>query len=110
MSLIKPNNQVKDRVSKLRDSINRYRYEYHVLDKLSISEEALDSLKKELYDLEYKYPSLITPDSPTQRVAGIPLPELKKVKHEVSQWSFNDAFSVEDIREFDARVKRFLKG
>ncbi len=109
MSEIKPTNELKSRVAKLRDAINRYRYEYHVLDKLSITEGALDSLKKELYDLETKYPSLITPDSPTQRVAGEPLPDLKKVRHEVAQWSFNDAFSIEDMREFDARVKRFLK-
>ena len=53
---------------------------------------------------------MITPDSPSQRVAGAPLPEFKKVAHKVPQWSFNDAFTIEDIREFDARTKRFLKG
>ncbi len=96
------------RLDKLKEAIEKYRYEYHVLDKASISPEALDSLKHELVEIEAKYPELVTPDSPSQRVAGKPLPEFKKVRHEVPQWSFNDAFSPEEIREFDARVKRFL--
>ncbi len=97
------------RVGKLREAIEKHRYNYHVLDKETISPEALDSLKHELVEIETQYPELITPDSPSQRVAGKPLPEFKKVPHKVAQWSFNDAFSEEDIREFDARVKRFLK-
>jgi DNA ligase (NAD+) len=101
--------EVKERIIKLRETIEKYRYEYHVLNKSTISEEALDSLKKELYDLEEKYPKLITVDSPTQRVAGKPLPEFKKVAHKVAQWSFNDAFNEEDIEKFDERVKNYLK-
>jgi len=97
-----------DRLAKLKEAIEKYRYEYHVLDKQSISAEALDSLKHELVEIEAKHPELVTPDSPSQRVAGKPLPEFQKVKHEVPQWSFNDAFSPEEMREFDARVKRFL--
>lgn len=100
---------IHERVAQLRLAIDKYRYEYHVLNTLSISEEALDSLKQELVSLEKQYPELITPDSPTQRVAGEPLPAFTKVRHEVPQWSFNDAFTSEDMREFDARVKRFLK-
>jgi DNA ligase (NAD+) len=100
---------VKERVEKLREAIDRYRYLYHVENREEISPEALDSLKDELVKLEQQYPSLITPDSPTQRVAGEPLPEFKKITHKVPQWSFNDAFTEEDMREFDARVKRFLK-
>jgi len=102
--------EVADRVAKLREAINHHRYLYHVWDREEISAAALDSLKHELTSLEATYPALITPDSPTQRVAGVPLPEFKKVKHEVAQWSFNDAFSPEEIREFDARVKRALGG
>jgi DNA ligase (NAD+) len=98
-----------DRLEKLKMAIEKYRYEYHVLDKASISEAALDSLKHELVEIETKYPELVTPDSPSQRVAGKPLPEFTKVKHQVPQWSFNDAFSEEEIREFDARTGRFLK-
>lgn len=93
----------------LKDAINRYRTLYHVYDKEEISQEALDSLKKELVDIEEAYPSLITADSPSQRVAGKPLSGFKKVRHRAPQWSFNDAFSPEDMYEFDARVRRFLK-
>lgn len=106
---MKENQEVKDRVAKLRASIEKYRYDYHVLNTSSISEEALDSLKKELVDIETEYPELITPDSPSQRVAGEPLAGFKKITHTVTQWSFNDAFSEEDIKDFDNRVKRFLK-
>ena len=97
-----------ERAARLRRAIEKYRYEYHVLDAATISAEALDSLKHELAELEARYPALITPDSPTQRVAGKPLPQFKKVVHKVPQWSFNDAFNEEEISEFDARVKRFL--
>ncbi|MBI3632990.1 MAG: NAD-dependent DNA ligase LigA [Candidatus Vogelbacteria bacterium] len=100
--------KIKERIAKLREVINHQRYLYHVLDKQEMSDEALDSLKYELANLESHYPKFITPDSPTQRIAGKALDRFEKVKHEVSQWSFNDAFSEEDIREFDARVKKFL--
>ena len=98
-----------ERAAVLRKTIEKHRYNYHVLDREEISAEALDSLKKELVDLEALYPALITPDSPTQRVAGTPLPEFKKIPHQVPQWSFNDAFSEKDISDFDARIKRMLK-
>ena len=98
----------KERAGKLRATIDHHRYLYHVLDRQEISDEALDSLKHELYQIEEQYSELITPDSPTQRVAGEPLPEFKKVKHKIRQWSFNDAFSEDEIREFDARIKRML--
>ncbi len=100
--------EAENRIQKLRVAIEKYRYEYHVLNTLSISEEALDSLKQELVNLETQFPDFITPDSPTQRVAGKPLDQFKKVPHKVPQWSFNDAFSEKDIYDFDARVKRFL--
>ena len=99
---------IKERVKKLRETIEKYRYEYHVLNKSDITPEALDSLKDELSKLEAEYPELYDPNSPTQRVAGKPLDEFKKVRHKVAQWSFNDAFTEEDMRAFDERVKRFL--
>lgn len=97
-----------ERLEKLKKTIEHHRYNYHVLDRQEISEEALDSLKHELAAIEEQYPDLVTPDSPSQRVGGKPLPEFKKVRHEVAQWSFNDAFSPEEMIEFDARVRRFL--
>ncbi len=104
-----PSKEIQERYAKLVTAIEKYRYEYHVLDTATISEAALDSLKHELVELEGKYPMLITSTSPSQRVAGKPLPEFKKVEHKVPQWSFNDAFSPEEMIEFDARTKRFLK-
>ncbi len=101
--------KTKQRVKKLRELIEYHRHLYHVEDKQEISEEALDSLKKELFDLEQKYPELVTPDSPTQRVAGDIAEGFKKVRHKVSQWSFNDAFSAKEMYEFDGRIKRMLK-
>ncbi|MDO8552387.1 MAG: NAD-dependent DNA ligase LigA [bacterium] len=100
---------VQERYNKLKETINRYRRLYHVYDKEEISQAALDSLKHELSNLEKEYPSIIAPDSPSQRVAGEPLPFFRKVRHKVAQWSFNDAFSLEEMREFDARVKRFMR-
>ncbi len=97
-----------DRLKKLRETIEYHRYNYHVLDKEEISEQALDSLKHELVEIETEYPDLITSDSPSQRVGGKPLPEFSKVRHIVPQWSFNDAFSPEEMMEFDARIRRFL--
>ncbi len=97
-----------ERAQKLRETINHYRYLYHVLDQEEIAPEALDSLKDELVKLEAEYPGLITPDSPTQRVAGKPLDEFQKINHAVAQWSFNDAFSEDDMRAFDERVKKGL--
>lgn len=101
--------EAQKRLVQLRKTIEKYRHSYHVLDTSLISDEALDSLKKELVDIESMFPELITPDSPSQRVAGAPLPGFKKIRHSVPQWSFNDAFSEEDIRDFDARVRRQLE-
>lgn len=100
---------VAQRYQKLKRAINRYRTLYHVYDREEVSQAALDSLKHELAEIEKAHPGLVAPDSPSQRVAGKPLPGFKKVRHAVPQWSFNDAFSAEEMREFDARVKRFLK-
>ncbi|MDO9510052.1 MAG: NAD-dependent DNA ligase LigA [Candidatus Magasanikbacteria bacterium] len=99
---------IKKRIEKLRVEINRYRYNYHVLDKQEISDAALDGLKKELYDLEAKNPKLITPDSPTQRVAGAPLDKFEKVVHQVNQWSFDDAFSLEDMENWQDKILNYL--
>jgi DNA ligase (NAD+) len=100
--------EAKKRILKLREQINRYRYAYHVLNKSLVSDAVLDSLKKELFDLEQQFPDLVTADSPTQRVGGKPLKEFKKVRHETPMLSFNDAFSEKDIREWLARLENYL--
>lgn len=100
--------EAEQRLAKLRKEIDYHRYQYHVLNKQEISDEALDSLKHELSQIEAQFPDLVTPDSPSQRVAGKALDKFKKVKHEVTQWSLNDVFSEEEFRAFDERVKRAL--
>lgn len=100
--------KAENRAGKLRETINRHRYLYHVLDKQEISDSALDSLKKELFDIEEKYPDLITPDSPTQRIGGKPAGEFKKFKHPKPMLSFNDAFAPGDINDWVGRMARAL--
>lgn len=102
--------QVQQRIEKLRKLIDHHRYLYHVLDRQEISDEALDSLKKELFDLEQEYPDLITPDSPTQRVGGKPLKEFKKFKHPDPMLSFNDAFSTQDMKDWENRFEKIITG
>jgi len=100
--------EVKKRIEKLREEINRYRYAYHVLNQSIISDEALDSLKKELFDLEQQYPEFITLDSPTQRIGGEPLKKFKKAEHKVPMFSLNDAFSEKDMYDWYERIKKLL--
>lgn len=88
------------RIDKLRELINGYRYHYHVLDESIMSEAAADSLKHELSELERQFPDLITPDSPTQRVAGRPLDKFQKVTHKDRMISLADVFSEDEIREW----------
>lgn len=101
--------EIQARILKLRTTIEHHRYNYHVLDKEEISAEALDSLKRELSELELQYPEFVDIHSPSQRIAGEPLKEFEKVPHKVAQWSYNDAFTGSDMRAFDERVKRFVK-
>jgi len=94
------------RIAKLRETINKHRYAYHVLDRSTMSESALDSLKHELYKLEQEFPELVTSDSPTQRVGGKPLAKFAKVRHVAPMLSMEDVFSPE---EFAAWVRRLQK-
>ncbi len=98
------------RILKLREIINDYRYHYHVLDESIMSEAAADSLKHELSQLESQYPELITPDSPTQRVAGKPLDKFTKVTHEKRMISLADVFSEEEVRDWITRNEKLIPG
>jgi len=99
-----------ERILKLREIINDYRYHYHVLDESIMSEAAADSLKHELSLLEEKYPDLITPDSPTQRVAGKPLDKFTKIKHEKRMISLADVFSREEVLDWISRNEKLVPG
>ncbi len=100
----------KDRIKKLKDLINDYRYHYHVLNESIMSEEAADSLKHELSQLESDYPEFITPDSPTQRVAGAVLPGFTAIEHSRRMLSLNDVFTIEEMRAWENRIRKLEPG
>lgn len=102
--------EASERILKLRELINDYRYHYHVLDESTMSEAAADSLKHELTQLEAEFPELITPDSPTQRVAGKPLDKFVKVRHERRMISLADVFSEAEIEEWIRRNEKLVPG
>jgi DNA ligase (NAD+) len=96
------------RAEKLRQQINDYRYRYHVLNESIMSEAAADSLKHELVQIETAHPKLIAPDSPTQRVAGEPLPGFKQVRHSNRMLSLNDVFDEDELTAWVARIAKLL--
>ncbi len=105
-----PREQAEARVEKLRRLISDYRYHYHVLDESTMSEAAADSLKHELSMLEDTYPDLITPDSPTQRVAGVALDKFEKVTHRVPMISLQDVFDRAEVEAWVKRIDKLLPG
>ncbi|HUA13041.1 MAG TPA: NAD-dependent DNA ligase LigA [Candidatus Sulfotelmatobacter sp.] len=98
--------QAKARLDKLKELINDYRYHYHVLNESIMSEEAADSLKHELSQIEEEYPQLITPDSPSQRVAGTPAKGFKQIEHSTRMLSISDIFSEDELEAWQDRVKK----
>lgn len=107
------NNDLKsaaERVKKLKNLINDYRYHYHVLDESIMSEAAADSLKHELSQLEEQFPELLTSDSPTQRVAGVALDKFKKVAHSTPMISLNDVFNREEVEAWITRTDKLAPG
>ena len=102
--------EAEKRINKLRELINDYRYHYHVLDESIMSEAAADSLKHELAQLESEYPELITPDSPTQRVAGKALDKFEKVTHEKRMISLADVFSTAEVLDWISRNEKLIPG
>jgi len=100
--------EAKKIIDKLKKEIDYHRYLYHVLDKQEISDAALDSLKNNLFKLEQQFPELITKDSPTQRVGGKPLDKFNKFNHQTRMISLFDAFSVNDMQEWEDRIIKIL--
>ncbi|MDD3773757.1 MAG: NAD-dependent DNA ligase LigA [Patescibacteria group bacterium] len=101
--------EAQTRARKLRKILDKARFAYHVLDKPIIDDAVNDSLKNELEELERKFPELKTPDSPTQRVGGEPLAKFKKLAHQKPMLSLDDAFSFDELQDWENRNKRFLK-
>lgn len=98
-------NQAKKRIDELVDTLNKYSYEYYVLDNPSISDYDYDMMNNELKRLEEEYPELLRDDSPTQRVGGEAVSIFEKVPHAVQMASLQDVFSLSEVEEFCSRIK-----
>lgn len=100
--------EAKKRIEALKEEINYHNYRYYVLNDPVISDEEYDHLMRELVELEERFPKLIAPDSPTQRVGAPPREGFETVTHRIPMLSLQDARNINEIRDFDARIKRFL--
>ncbi|WP_286783396.1 NAD-dependent DNA ligase LigA [Streptococcus sp. UBA4344] len=96
---------MKERIQQLVDELNQYRKEYYTQDQPTVSDSEYDKLYRELVELEKANPELILPDSPTQAVGGLILDGFEKYQHEIPLYSLQDAFSREELNDFDRRVK-----
>jgi len=100
--------EARKRIAELRDQIRHHDHLYFVEARSEISDREYDRLYAELKGLEAEFPDLVTPDSPTQRASGEPLKEFKSVRHVVPMMSLDNTYSIEELREFDARVRKLL--
>jgi DNA ligase (NAD+) len=100
---------IKEKVEKLREQVRDLRYRYHVENDPEVTDAMYEGLMDELKQIEQEHPELITEDSPTQRVAGEPLDEFDKVEHLVEQHSFNDAFDRQDMLDWEERIMKRLE-
>ena len=101
--------EILKRIEQLRDEINYHNHLYYVLDKPILTDADYDALMRELKELEGKYPETVIPDSPTQRVGATPSEKFAGVPHSVPMLSLDDAFSREEVLEFDARARKLLQ-
>ncbi|MCW8193545.1 NAD-dependent DNA ligase LigA [Proteobacteria bacterium 005FR1] len=101
--------EIKQSIAELREQINDHNYRYYVLDAPDIPDVEYDRLMNELKRLEAEHPALIVPDSPTQRVGAAPLSAFSTVKHEMPMLSLDNAFSDEEIADFNRRLSERLK-
>ncbi len=100
--------EIIERVEKLRQVIDDLRYRYHVLDDPEVTDADYDSLMRELVHYEEEYPTLRTPDSPSQRVGGKPLDKFRRIEHATPMLSLNDAFNDEELQQWENRIKRLM--
>ena len=98
------------RIMELRERIHHHDYLYYVESRPEVSDAEYDALVRELKGLEAEFPELVTPDSPTQRVAGVPVAAFQPVEHRVAMLSLDNGMSPDDLREFEARITRALPG
>ena len=100
--------KVAARVLELKETLERYNYRYHALDDPEVPDAEYDRLMLELRALEAEHPQLLTPDSPTQRVGATPVAAFGAVKHRLAMLSLDNAFSDEEVRDFDRRIRERL--
>lgn len=100
---------VEKEITRLREEIRRHEYRYFVLNDPEISDYEFDKLMHALQELEQQHPDLITPDSPTQRVGGVAAETLPKVRHQVPMLSLDNTYSIEELKEFDRRVRELSR-
>ena len=100
---------VQQRVARLRAEIDRHNYRYHVLDDPEVPDSEYDKLMQELRSLEEAHPSLVVPESPTQRVGGAPVDAFAQVRHRTPMLSLDNAFAREEVVAFDRRVRERLE-
>ena len=105
---VQPPAEAKQRAEFLRAELERHSRLYYVEAKPEISDRDFDRLLRELQDIEVAHPELATADSPTQRVGGEPLAGFRPVKHAVPMMSLDNTYSIEEMREFDARIRKAL--
>jgi DNA ligase (NAD+) len=103
-------NKGKQRIEKLRGTINHHNYRYYVLDSPEISDAEYDELMKELRQLEAEHPELVTPDSPTERIGAPPVEAFGVVEHPQPLLSLANAFSYEELAAWHRRVSNLLGG
>lgn len=106
---MKPDTSLTQLLEQLRDQLRHHNYQYYVLDDPQVPDAEYDRLFQQLKKLEDENPELITPESPTQRVGAQPLPAFTQVRHEMPMLSLDNAFSAEDMRAFEKRVRDRLK-
>jgi DNA ligase (NAD+) len=103
------NHSAKSRIEELRQQIEHHNFRYFIEDNPEISDLEYDRLMQELKDLEEQNPDLVTGDSPTQRVGGHPIEGFRQVSHRVPMLSIENTYNDEEVREFDARIRRLLQ-
>lgn len=99
---------MKERIYELRELLNKYNYEYYVLDNPTVSDYEYDARLRELIELEEKYPECYDPNSPSQRVGGMVVETFNKIKHKRMMLSLGNAFNNDELEDFDARIKDAL--
>lgn len=100
--------KIRQQIEDLRDKIRYHDYRYYVLDQPEITDSEYDQLVRQLIELEEQYPEFYSPDSPTQRVGGVPVQAFGTVVHSHPMLSLANAFSKEELLDFDRRVRKMV--